>query len=143
MALTARQRTFLLRLLDLARERGRPIHYTEVAERLGVARSTAYEMLRRLAEKGYAQAGYSREGRQGQGRAAVVFSPTLKSLQALRRRAAERWSDAEWEELKTRLMAAVDRLEQIEGVKREEIVRILRALASKVESLGRSIQSQS
>lgn len=136
MSLTSRQRTFLLRLRELVGERGRPIHYTELAERLGVARSTAYEMLRRLAEKGYAETRYIREGRGGQGRSSVVFAPTLRSLAALRRTARRRFSESEFDELKERLLAAVERFEVLEGKRREEILRYLRALTSQLERLG-------
>lgn len=51
MKITRRQEDFIRKLLDLYRESEGPIHYSELAERLGVNRFTAYDMLRLLEEK--------------------------------------------------------------------------------------------
>ena len=51
--LTARQRAFLDKLLELYRERKSPVHYSDVAERLGVNRFSAYDMLKVLEKKGF------------------------------------------------------------------------------------------
>jgi hypothetical protein len=50
MKLTGRQRAFLSTFLDLYREAQEPLHYTTVAQRLGVSKITAYDMLRLLEE---------------------------------------------------------------------------------------------
>ena len=52
MELTFRQKTFLSKLLDLYHEMREPVHYSLVAERLGLSSSTAYDMLRLLEQKG-------------------------------------------------------------------------------------------
>ncbi|MFC2023319.1 hypothetical protein ACFLT5_01125 [Chloroflexota bacterium] len=75
--LTARQRTFLDELLVLYREHQRPIHYTAIAERIGVNRFSAYDMLKVLEKKGVASSTYTlAAGHSGPGRSMVVFSPT-------------------------------------------------------------------
>lgn len=52
MKLTGRQRAFLGKFLDLYREVQAPLHYSDVAEAFGVAKNTAYGMLRVLEKRG-------------------------------------------------------------------------------------------
>jgi len=77
MKLTRRQEIFIHRLLDLYRELNGPIHYSLLAERVGVSPFTAYDMLRLLEEKGYVTSEY-RTGSEkpSVGRSEVVFLPT-------------------------------------------------------------------
>jgi hypothetical protein len=75
--LTARQRAFLDKLLELCREHRGPVHYSDVAERLGVNRFSAYDMLKVLEKKGLAASSYALvAGHAGPGRSIVVFAPT-------------------------------------------------------------------
>lgn len=106
MRLTLRQKAFLDKLLDLYRETQQPIHYTKVAEKLGVGNTTAYEMLRLLEKKGYAASEYVLADRHsGPGRSAVVFYPTEKTRQAFRRLAGETAEHEEWEQVKRRVLS--------------------------------------
>lgn len=74
--LTARQRAFFEKLLELYRERRGPVHYSDVAQRLGVNRFSAYDMLKVLEEKGFASSSYSvGAGHSGPGRSQVLFTP--------------------------------------------------------------------
>lgn len=82
MKLTRRQEEFIRNLLDLYHEANQPLHYTELAERLGVSRFTAYDMLRLLEEKGFAASTYRLAGdKSGPGRSEVVFIPTERAHQ--------------------------------------------------------------
>lgn len=77
MKLTRRQSGFFRDFLDLYRELQGPIHYSVLAERVGVSRITAYDMLRVLEEKGFAASDYRRAtGKSGPGRAEIVYWPT-------------------------------------------------------------------
>jgi len=77
MKLTHRQETFFLRLLDLCRETNGPIHYSTLAEKVGVSPFTAYDMLRLLEEKGFVTSEYRVEpGRANVGRSEILFLPT-------------------------------------------------------------------
>jgi len=51
MTLSYRQREFLGRLLDLYHESKHAVHYTDLAQSLGVKPVTAYEMLRLLEKR--------------------------------------------------------------------------------------------
>ncbi len=74
MKLTRRQEEFLENLVDLNQEYNGPIHYSQLAERLGVSPITAYDMLCKLEEKGVVASQYrlARE-KCGPGRAERVF----------------------------------------------------------------------
>ena len=103
--LTGRQREFLGNLLSLYRQAKTPVHYSEVAERLGVAKGTAYEMLRLLEERGLLQAEYTRQGAKGgPGRSMVVFRPTLRAARGLLHLADGKWDDDDWEQAKLQIL---------------------------------------
>jgi DNA-binding PadR family transcriptional regulator len=77
MTLTRRQTTFIERLVDLYHESQGPIHYSTLAQRLGVSRFTAYDMLRLLEAKGLVTSVYQvSAGHSGPGRAEVLYQPT-------------------------------------------------------------------
>ncbi len=78
--LTHRQQQFLSQFLDIYREMEQSVHYVTVAERLGIGKVTAYEMLRLLEERGLVRAEYQMHPDQhGPGRAAVLFFPTQEA----------------------------------------------------------------
>lgn len=105
--LTRRQLDVLGRFIDLYREGGRPLHYTEVAEHVGVRPVTAYEMLRLLESRGLATSEYRLEKREGSGpgRASVYFRPTPLAHQIMRDlMAGDEGEEGPWETIKTRIL---------------------------------------
>ena len=102
--LTPRQKTFLDHLLELWREHGRPVHYTELAERLGVNRFSAYDMLKVLEKKGFAASSYALARQAGPGRSMVVFAPTTKAVSLLRSAAAEVRLGEDWHRVRERVL---------------------------------------
>ena len=104
-ALTGRQREFLGRLLDLYYQADAPVHYSTVANRLGVGKVTAYEMMRLLEERGLVQAEYQRpEDMHGPGRSSVVFRPTRLAMKVIVGLANGRWSEDEWQQARARIL---------------------------------------
>lgn len=97
--LTPRQRQFLDQVVDLYQITGEPVHYSTVAEHLGVSKSTAYEMLRVLDVKGYLSAEYVLGESAGPGRSTIVFTPRSHG------------PDAEWERVRRRILATLGRSE--------------------------------
>ena len=90
MKLTRRQEEFIKSLLDLHQEVDGPIHYSILAERLGVSPFTAYDMLCVLEEKGFVTSEYHlATNKSGPGRAERVFYPT-ETASARERRLAQR-----------------------------------------------------
>jgi DNA-binding MarR family transcriptional regulator len=104
MNLTRRQETFIYKLLDLYRELDGPIHYSLLADRVGVSPFTAYDMLRLLEEKGLVASEYHvANNKPIPGRSEVLFWPT--------ERAQDLWSEltgdpenVEWKAVNERLL---------------------------------------
>jgi DNA-binding MarR family transcriptional regulator len=106
--LTPRQRAFLDKLLELYRERRAPVHYSDIAERLGVNRFSAYDMLKVLEKKGLASSSYAlrsaivaaARGSSGPGRSMVVFSPTPQAASLLGVRGEDDRPGEEWRKVR-------------------------------------------
>jgi len=112
---TRRQREFLSRFLDLYKEAQEPIHYTEVARRLGIGKVTAYEMLRLLEERGLVRSQFRLpRGRRGPGRAVVLFAPTQEAHRVLRQLAGPAANGEDWEAIKAQILTRL-REGQAEG----------------------------
>ena len=76
MKLTRRQEEFVQKMIELKQEIDGPVHYSLLAERLGVSPFTAYDMLCLLEEKGYVTSEYQLPpAKCGPGRAERVFYP--------------------------------------------------------------------
>ena len=107
MELTNRQRAFLERLLDVYYgHRQLSVHYTTLARALGVANSTAYEMLKLLEQKGYVSSEYRLPDRRSAGgRSQVLFRPTMRALRVFRHLAGEDIRNREWEGIKEEVLA--------------------------------------
>lgn len=122
MKLTRRQEIFIHRFLDLYRELNGPIHYSLLAERVGVSPFTAYDMLRLLEEKGYVTSEY-RTGSEkpSVGRSEVVFLPT----ELARRRIEELATGADlgdWDNAKSLILARIRAGEFQDRILAEEII---------------------
>lgn len=107
MKLTRRQEEFVRSLLDLYGEMHEPFHYSELAERLGVSRFTAYDMLRILEEKGIVVSQYQLdEARSGPGRSAVMYEPTPRARRVLADVFGDRGKE-DWQEVTAQLLTLV------------------------------------
>jgi hypothetical protein len=103
--LTARQRAFLEKLLELYREHKGPVHYSDLAERLGVNRFSAYDMLRVLERKGFASSSYAlAAGHSGPGRSLVVFAPTSQATAVLGSEAEDVRLGEDWHRVRAYLL---------------------------------------
>lgn len=105
LKLTPRQQTFLDKLFELYREFKGPVHYSTVAEKLGVNKFSAYDMLKVLEEKGVAASDYVLSNDQaGPGRSQVVFYPTNKAAQFLTQLREEMRYSSDWQKVKERIL---------------------------------------
>ncbi len=83
MKITTRQKEFLQSLIDLYQEKASPVHYSEVAQKMGVSKWTAYDMLQLLRKEGLLEVEYlipeSDDYKWGKlGRSTITFFPTKK-----------------------------------------------------------------
>jgi len=83
MNITKRQKEFLKVLIDLYQQKGCSVHYSEVAQKLGVSKWTAYDMLQLLHREGLLGVEYlipeSDSYNWGKlGRSTIAFFPTKK-----------------------------------------------------------------
>lgn len=78
MKLTRRQKEVVRCVLELYRETQAPFHYSVLADRMGVNRYTAYDMLRLLEKKGLVASAYQvGDGRPG--RSEILHLPTARA----------------------------------------------------------------
>ncbi|PKN86427.1 MAG: hypothetical protein CVU46_07725 [Chloroflexi bacterium HGW-Chloroflexi-8] len=103
--LTYRQLQFLSQFLDIYREMEHSVHYVTVAERLGIGKVTAYEMLRLLEEKGLVQAEYqSNPDQHGPGRSTVLFYPTQEANRLINELAGNPADIENWQVVKEQIL---------------------------------------
>lgn len=108
MRITGRQKSFLSRFLDLYRHKREPIHYTTMAEQLGVGKVTAYDMLRLLEGKGLVNSEYVLPpGGRERGRSTILFRPTEKAAEVIAELAGDEWDQEEWTAVKGRILAGL------------------------------------
>jgi DNA-binding MarR family transcriptional regulator len=99
MELTRRQEDFIRKMLELYREIQEPIHYSLMAERLGISPFTAYDMLRILENKGLVTSEYHlADDKSGPGRSEIFFLPTPEAHR-LFARITEDVGGQDWEAL--------------------------------------------
>jgi hypothetical protein len=121
MKLTPRQQTFLDNLFELYREFKGPVHYSVVAEKLGVNKFSAYDMLKVLEEKGVAASDYVlNDDQTGPGRSQVVFYPTHTAAQFLTQLREEMRYNADWQRVKERILL---RLQEAKTANPDEALR--------------------
>ena len=107
--LTYRQSAAVAVLLDLYAEgRQQPIAYRHVAERLGVAPTTAYRMLRLAEKMGYVRAVYAaRPAANAVGRSPVLFEPTDLARRTIAGITSPPPPDEAWETTRSRILEAL------------------------------------
>ncbi len=108
MKLTRRQQMILSKFLDLYHQDEEALHYTRVAEYLGVNPVTAYDMLRLLEDRGLVISEFVPPSqREGSGRAQVVFRPTPAAQALLDELSGGDFDRAEWEKVKRHILRAL------------------------------------
>ena len=127
MHLTGRQKEFLRKLADIYRQRNRPVHYVDLASNLGVSKWTAYDIMNVLERKGMVTREYAiREGGTASGRSQVLFRPTDTGAAMLADLAGGRLDEQDWEEMKERILSAIERAPASEyQTVAEELLRAL------------------
>ena len=106
--LTFRQKSFLGKLVDIYGEAHEPVHYSMVADRLGLSNSSAYDMLRVLEQKNMVGSQYTTPKEvAGPGRASVLFYPTAHATEFFTHIAGEINEQEEWENIKAEILQSL------------------------------------
>jgi len=133
--LSKRRLELLEALADLVNQKGSPVHYIDVSEKMNVSKWTAYDMMRELADDGLVEASYSLSPTGSPGRSQVLFSPPERGYslvesgreQSRDPQLPDQWDD-EWQYLKD------DLLEQIHMASNKETSHLLDLLKGKYSS---------
>jgi hypothetical protein len=120
VTLTRRQQEFLGALVDLHRQEGESVHYSLVADHMGVGNVATYEMLRYLEDLNLVQRQFklSMEDR-GPGRPQVGFVPTPAAVKHVSQVWGKGWIGEEWAKVKTQIL---DKLSSAKVVEYDEIL---------------------
>jgi len=124
--LTERQKEFLSHIFDDYLKNKRPVHYTSVAQRLGVSKWTAYDMLKRLGQEGYLSSHYALNEKGTPGRSLLFYIPTPKLARSLGRE--EEHQHEEWLAWKEKLLTQMERLKSLSSRERDTLIEELTAL---------------
>jgi len=123
MEITPRQKEFLSKVIDLYQLAGKPIHYTTIAEKLGISKWSAYDMMKLLEEKGLVRSDYHVPGAgKGVGRSSIVFYPTPKGEALIKDLAGQVPEEKEWQRIKENILA---NLSKIKGTEYEKLLNEL------------------
>lgn len=103
--LTRRQQEFLQALVELHNQEGDAVHYSVVAQYMGVGNVATYEMLRFLEELDLVQREFSRsEEDRGPGRTQVGFIPKPHAIQRTTDLWGKDWIGEEWVKVKVQIL---------------------------------------
>ncbi len=100
--LTPRQKEFLKMVWEHYLKHKTPVHYTDVASRVGVSKWTAYDILKRLCREGYLVPQYLTGATGGSGRSALFYLPAPGLERLFPREEAD--AHEEWLAWKERLL---------------------------------------
>jgi len=142
MKLTFRQQAFFEKLSELYREAQKPVHYSVLAQSLGVNRFSAYDMLRVLENKGLVASEYRLPDKNsGPGRSSVVFYPIAKAREVLTRLAGDASEGREWERAKERILASLHHGRIDEDELLDELLSAIPQTSSPLAYCGRVIMA--
>jgi DNA-binding MarR family transcriptional regulator len=112
ISLTKRRREFLDQIWHQYQTTNLPVHYSEVAEAIGVSKWTAYDVLKSLESQGLLKRNYA-VNESETGRSVVVFSPTELAdhfFQKERREIADR---EEWELILSKVRGQIEKQKDV------------------------------
>ncbi len=113
MNITSRRLDFLRTIKQIYDNTSLPVHYIRVAEKLGVSKWSAYDMLKSLEKDGLLSRHYEVNNvEKHPGRAMIMFYPTQLLVQIVNAASSDvKASTKEWIQVKDRLLSAFDKME--------------------------------
>jgi predicted transcriptional regulator len=107
--LTKRRMQFLNKLMELHQKTNLPIHYETLAQSMGVSKWTAYDMLKEIEKQGFISRSYEVNNKET-GRSQVVFIPTSKAWDLLKKVRNETIDLNDWEKTVEQVLALLKNL---------------------------------
>lgn len=111
---------------NLYRQTGCPVHYSDVAEELGISKWTAYDVMKQLNRLGMLDVRYMVKNDNMPGRSTVAFIPVEERVSS---------DEADWGAIQQRLLAS------IKEARREDRVRIIEEIIGEISRLDNSMLS--
>lgn len=107
MKLTNRRKQFLEQVVQMYSETHEPIHYSDIAESIGVSKWTAYDILNELEKHQFLERTYTVNPNET-GRSMVVYVPTSKSQKMFEQRRQHISSEEEWKRIRSDILRFVN-----------------------------------
>lgn len=111
--ITARRLEFLRTIKEIYESSSLPVHYVKVAEKMGISKWSAYEMLKSLERDGLLSRHYEvNSAGKHPGRSMILFAPTRLLVQIVNAAATDVQAlTPEWQQIKQRLLSVFDQAE--------------------------------
>ncbi|EKN65479.1 transscriptional regulator [Neobacillus bataviensis LMG 21833] len=133
ISLTKRRREFLDQIYRQYQSTNLPVHYSDVAEAIGVSKWTAYDVLKTLESQGLLKRTYATNENET-GRSVVVFSPTVMADLLFQKERREISNPDEWEIILNQVNVLIEQqqnLSLMEGI--QNILELMKSVEVKLE----------
>ncbi|MBM7649495.1 DNA-binding MarR family transcriptional regulator [Bacillus ectoiniformans] len=108
MKLTNRRKQFLEEIVHMYSKTNEPVHYSDIAEMIGVSKWTAYDVLKELEKHDFLKRTYAVNPNET-GRSIVVYIPTDQSKNLFAQQGKSAPAEEEWSQIKNEVLAFVSR----------------------------------
>jgi len=116
MAITRRRQEFLQSIKLIYEQTKSPVHYTTIAQKLGISVWSAYDMLKELEKEGYLFSEYLLSKEKSVGRSQIVFSPTSKAFKVIAESGKLPVDIEEWYKTKEAILQKVEELKKLNSI---------------------------
>ncbi|SER54730.1 hypothetical protein [Salipaludibacillus aurantiacus] len=132
MKLTNRRKQFLEKIVQMHSSSDQPVHYSDIAESIGVSKWTAYDVLKELEKHGFLQRTYTINPNET-GRSLVVYVPTEKSQNLFEQNNAHLTDQQEWAQIKREVLHFINNHSEDSDTGIEQLLEKFSTGQSKVE----------
>lgn len=124
--LTDRRKQFLDQIIQMYSKTNKPVHYTDIADSIGVSKWTAYDVLRELEKQAFLKRSYTVN--QGDtGRSKLVYVPTEKSNKLFEQNKQELSNEQDWVQIKSNIRKYINLNDHSKNPIEELLIKIKNA----------------
>ena len=113
MKLTNRRKQFLEQVVHMYSQTKKPIHYSDIANSIGVSKWTAYDVLKELEKNDFLERTYT-VNQNETGRSIVVYVPTDKSKNLFEQQRHNISNEEEWKQIKSEVLTFINQTNESE-----------------------------